>query len=93
MSATMALFVFPVSISFCKNGRFLAIYFSMIEIACWSVSVTSTHSASDLLNSFAPCFLDFTVFIDTVGDMLVDLTQSDLYFDERFLARDIFSSC
>ena len=27
--------------------------------------------------------------VDTVGDMLVDLTQSDLHVVERFLARDI----
>ena len=46
---------------------------------------------AELLRSFF--FLVFTVFVDTVGDMLVDLTQSDLYFVERFLARDIFSSC
>ena len=77
------LFVFPVSISFCK-----AISFSMIEIACWNVSMTSTNSASDLLNSFAPFLGEggeggFTVFVDTVGDMLVDL----------FLARDISDFC
>ena len=47
------LFVFPVSISFIKKAGFLAISFSMIEIACWNVSMTSTNSASDLLNSFA----------------------------------------
>ena len=34
--------------------------------------------------------LVFTVFVDTVGDLLVDLAQSDLHFVERFLARDIF---
>ena len=43
----------------------------MIEIACWSVSMTSTISISDLLKSFAA--LVFTVIVDTVGDMLVDL--------------------
>ena len=32
--------------------------------------MTSTISASDLLKSFAS--LIFTVFVDTVGDMLVD---------------------
>ena len=32
MSATVALFVFRVSISFFKNAEFLAISFSMIEI-------------------------------------------------------------
>ena len=53
MSATMALFVFRVSIPFFKNAGFLAISFSMFEIPCWSVSVTSTNSASDLLKSFA----------------------------------------
>ena len=31
--------------------------------------------------------------VDTVGDMLVDLTQSDLDFVERFLARDIVDFC
>ena len=35
-------------------------------------------------------FLVLTVFVDTVGDMLVDFTQSDLFVIERFLARDIF---
>ena len=84
----MMLYGFLVSISFCKNARFLAVTFSMIEIACWNVSMKSTNSASDLLNSFA--LLVFTVFVDTVGDMLVDLAQSDLHFVERFLARDIF---
>ena len=49
MSATVALFVFRVSISFCKDVRFLAISFSMIEIAFWNVSMTSAISASDLL--------------------------------------------
>ena len=33
--------------------------------------MTSTNSASDLLKSFAS--LVFTVFVDTVGDVLVDL--------------------
>ena len=33
---------------------FLAVFFSMIEITCWNVSMTSTISTSDLLNSFAP---------------------------------------
>ena len=33
--------------------------------------MTSTNSASDLLKSFAS--LVFTVFVDTVGDMFVDL--------------------
>ena len=45
----MALFVFRVSTSFCKNVRFLAISFSKIEIACRSVSLTFTNSASYLL--------------------------------------------
>ena len=79
MRATVALFVFRVSISFCKNGGFLAISFSMIEIACWSVSMTSTSSASDLLKSFASLVFHCLQLVDTVGDMLVD----------RFLARDI----
>ena len=48
------LFGFLVSISFCKNAGLLAVPFSMIEIACWNVSMTPTNSASDLLNSFAP---------------------------------------
>ena len=64
MSATVALFVFRVSISFCKNVRFLAISFSMIEITRWSVSMTSTISASDFLKSFAS--LVFTVCVDLV---------------------------
>ena len=64
MSATVALFVFRVSISFFKKVRFLAISFSMIEIACWSVSMTSAISASDLLKSLAS--LVFTVFVDLV---------------------------
>ena len=70
MRAAVAMFVFRVPISFCKNIRFLAISFSRIEIAC-----LSTMSASDWLKSFASLVL--TVFVDTVGDMLVDLTQSD----------------
>ena len=53
MRAVMMLFVFYVSISFGKNAGFLAMSFSMIEIAFWSVSMTSTSSASDLLKSFA----------------------------------------
>ena len=48
----------------------------MLEIVRQSASMTSTSSASDLLKSFASLVL--TVFVDTVGDMLVDLTQSDL---------------
>ena len=52
MSAAVALFVFRVSIPFCKNVGFLAISFSMIYIMCWSVSMTSTISASDLLKFF-----------------------------------------
>ena len=72
MSATVALFVFRVSISFCKNVRFLAVSFSMIEIVRWNVSMTPTNSASDLLKSFAS--LVFSVFgLFSVGDMLVDL--------------------
>ena len=59
VSATVALFVFRVPISFCKNVRFLAISYSMIESVRWSVSMTSTTSASDLLNFFAS--LVFTV--------------------------------
>ena len=31
--------------------------------------------------------------VDTVGDMLVDLTQSDLRINKRFLARDIVDFC
>ena len=95
----MMLLVFRVSISFCTNRKFLAISFSMTEIACWSVSMTSTISASDLLKFFrffgshGPWLQIALVLngklVDTVGDMLVDLTQSDLYFVERFLARDI----
>ena len=38
--------------------------------------MTSTISASDLLKFFGS--LVFTVFVDTVGDMLVDLTHPDL---------------
>ena len=53
MRAALMLFVFRVSISVCKNARFMAISFSMIEVACWSVSMTSTNSASHLLKSFA----------------------------------------
>ena len=34
-----------------------------------------------------------TVLVDVVGDMLVDLTQLDLHFVERFLARDILDFC
>ena len=34
MRAVLMLFGFRVSISFCKNARFLAVPFSMIEIAC-----------------------------------------------------------
>ena len=64
MSATVALLLFPVSIPFCKNERFLAISFSMIEIVRCTVSVTSTISASDLLKFFAS--LVFTVFVDLV---------------------------
>ena len=70
----MALFVFRVSISFCKNVGFLAISFSMIEITCWSVSMTSANSASDLLKSFAS--LVFAVFGSQIAvvlnGMLVD---------------------
>ena len=43
---------------------------------------------AELLRPFL--FLVFTVFVDTAGDMLVDLTQSDLHLVERFLARNIF---
>ena len=53
MRAAMMLFVFRVSISFCKNTQFLAISFFLLEITRWSVSMTSTTSASDLLKSFA----------------------------------------
>ena len=67
----MALFVFRVSISFCKNVGFLAFSFSVVEIVRCSVSMTSTILASDLLKFFAS--LVFAVFVDTVGDMLVDL--------------------
>ena len=52
------------------------------------VSMTSTNSASDLLNSFAPS--GFHGLVDTVRDMFVDLAQPDLHFVELFLARDIF---
>ena len=71
MSATVALFVLRISISFYKIAEFLAISFSMIEINVGSVSMTSTNSPSDLLLSFAS--LVFTVFVDTFGDMLDDL--------------------
>ena len=53
MRAVMMLFVFHVSISFGKNAGFLAMSFSMVELAFRSVSMTSTGSASDLLKSFA----------------------------------------
>ena len=49
ISATVALFVFLVSTSFFENAVFLAVSFSMTEIA----SMTSTNSASDLLKFFA----------------------------------------
>ena len=45
--------------------------FSMNEIVRWSVSMISTISASDLLQYFAS--LVFSVLVDIVGDMLVDL--------------------
>ena len=76
MSATMASFVFRVSILFCKNVGFLATSFSMFEIQCWSVSVTSTNTASDLLKSFASLVfrgLRLVLSSDIVGDILVDL--------------------
>ena len=76
MRAAITLFVFRVSISFCKNVGFLAISSLLNEIVRWSVSMTSTISASDLLKFFAS--LVFMVFVDTVGDMLIDLAQSDL---------------
>ena len=64
------MYVFRLSISFFKNAAFLAISFSMIEIVRWSVSMTSSSSASDLLKFFAS--LVSAVFVDTIGDMLVD---------------------
>ena len=60
MGATVTLFVFRVPISFCKNAKFLAISFSMIEIVRWSAPMTSAISASDSLKFFAS--LVFTVF-------------------------------
>ena len=69
MRATVALFVFRVSISFCMNAGFLAISFSMIEIT-FEVC-PPTNSASNLLKSFPSLVL--AVFVDTVGDMFVDL--------------------
>ena len=99
MGAAMMLFVLRVSISFCKNAGFLAISFSMIEIACWSVSMTSTISASDLLKFFRffgshglwlqVAFVLNGKLVGAVGDMLVDLTQSNPHTVERFLAPDI----
>ena len=99
MRAAMMLFVFRASISFCKNAGSLAISVSMFEITCWSVSMTSTISASDLLKFYRffdshGLWLQIALvlngkLVDTVGDRLVALTQSDLYFIERFLARDI----
>ena len=47
MRAAITSFVFCVSVSFCKNARFLAISFSMIEITCCYMSMTSALSASD----------------------------------------------
>ena len=73
MSATVALFVFRVSISFCSIVGFLAISFSMIEIACWSVSLTSTISASDLLK--------FYRFFESHGLRLVNLLSKICFFD------------
>ena len=52
-----------------QECRVLDFSFSMIEIACWNVSMTSTNSALDLLKSFA----SLAVFVDTAEDMLVDL--------------------
>ena len=52
MRAATTLFVFCVSLSFCKNVGFLVISFSMIEITYWSVSMTSAISASNLLIFF-----------------------------------------
>ena len=76
----------------------------MIEIVRWSVSMTSTNSASDSLKFFRficglrimGCQIALVLngkLVDTVGDMLVDLTQSDLRIDIRFLARDIVDVC
>ena len=48
----------------------------MNEIVRWNVSMTLTISASALLKFFAS--LVFMVFVDTVGDMLIDLAQPDL---------------
>ena len=104
MRAAITLFVFRVSISLCKNVGFLAISFLMIEIVRWRVSMTSTNSASDLLKFFRficglrilGCQIALVLnekLVDTVGDMLVDLTQSDLRIDKRFLARDIVDFC
>ena len=66
--------------------------------------MTSTNSASYLLKFFRfICGLRVLVcqialvlngkLVDTVGDMLVDLTQSDLRIDKRCLARDIVDFC
>ena len=69
MRAAFTMFVFRVSISFCKNVGFLAIFFSMIEIARWTVSMTSTSSASDLLKFFAS--LVFTVLTPSETCLLI----------------------
>ena len=56
--AAIMLFVFRVSMSFCKCrvlGRLL-----LNEITCWSVSMTSTRSASDLLKFFVSLALNRT---------------------------------
>ena len=73
--AAMMLFVLRLSISFSKNARFLTISFSMIEIACWSVSMTSTSLASDLLKSFASSlgctFWDVKSNLFSTGSLLI----------------------
>ena len=82
MRAAMMLFVFGVSMSFCKKAGFLAISSSMIEIACWSESMTSTNSASDLLKSFASSvgyvFWDVTSHLFSTVFSLLDPTETCL---------------
>ena len=71
MRAVLMLFGFLCVDFLLQECRVLGFSFSMIEIACWNVSMTSTNSALDLLKSFAS--LVFAVFVDTAEDMLVDL--------------------
>ena len=71
MRGVLMLFVFPVSISFCKNARFLAVPFSMIEIACWNVSMTSTNSASDS----SPFWFSLSLLIPSETCLLISLNR------------------